>query len=145
MQAHIGDAGFLDMAKARGDPVQERLDADEARIGTSLRLPNQMLAAAKTDFKDKLWARIGQGWRGLGEAELLKSGRGDPCPKSYIAWPCRPGAGGEKRVQINWPPRIHGQIRQQRFQERGLARLQLARLGAPETANGAVFVHARHR
>ena len=53
MKPHVGEALFLDMSKCAHHPVQKRLAADQAVIWMQDRLPRQMLACPKANFKLK--------------------------------------------------------------------------------------------
>ena len=53
LEAHIGQALFVNMPKRADYAVEERLTANEAVIGAHRGLPSQMFTRAKADFKFK--------------------------------------------------------------------------------------------
>lgn len=111
VQTDVLRAALLDVAQARGNAVQERLDADEAAVGMSGGLGDQVLAAAEADFED-LGAGFSRKWGCRGrKADIL----------------------GHRREQLFPIQRAllrDGQMRQQRLDQTGLARLEGAGLDA---------------
>ena len=74
-ETDVGEAAFLDRRQRLDDAVLEYLAADEADIGIGIRLPDEVLAAAKADLQpgaggghgeqlgERCWQRLTRGKR----------------------------------------------------------------------------------